>query len=91
MSEFELSEKQLDLLKRALGVDSTHPFYRNFFAVSVEDEPDNEAAWQELISQGFAHVAKEPCSRMNCRIYAATEKGKRLVSDKTGIVPFVER
>jgi hypothetical protein len=86
-----LTEDQINLLKQALGVDGPHPFYRNFWAVSLTEEPQVDLAWQELVALGFAHVAKEPCHRLKVRIYAVTEEGKRVVSELTGIVPFVEQ
>lgn len=79
------------MLKQALGADGPHPFYRNFWAVSLTDEPEVDLAWRELVTLGFAHVAKEPCHRLKVRIYAVTEEGKRMVLDATGIVPFVEQ
>jgi len=90
-TEEKLTKDQIGLLKRALGIDGPHPFYRNFWAVSLTEEPEVDLAWRELVELGFAHVAKEPCHRLKVRIYAVTEKGKRVVSDVTGIVPFVEQ
>lgn len=90
-TEEKLTRDQIGLLKRALGIDGPHPFYRNFWAVSLTEEPEVDLAWRELVELGFAHVAKEPCHRLKVRIYAVTEEGKRLVSELTGVVPFVQR
>lgn len=87
----KLTEQQLFLIKQALGIDSPNPFCRNFYAVSLVDQPDIDLVWRELIGMGLAYVAKEPCHRLKVRIYAVTEEGKRLVSDLTGVVPFVQR
>lgn len=90
ISKEDLTDEQISMLKEALGVDGIYPFYRNFAAVSALDEVETDQAWQELVSLGLAQVAKEPCQRMHCRVYAVTDEGKRLISELTGIIPFIK-
>lgn len=66
------TDRQVDLMKHAVGYDSREPFYRNHFCAGAGSDDDTE--WASLVTLGYACLVKQPIARDN--VYAVSDAGK---------------